>query len=61
MRRDPRVAVTVLDLGDWYRAVTVLGKVVELRDDEGLSTSTGSRSATAGRRTGTGSATGSRL
>ena len=36
MRRDSRVAVTVLDLGDWYRAVTVLGKVVELRDDEGL-------------------------
>jgi PPOX class probable F420-dependent enzyme len=36
MRRDPRVAVTVLDLGDWYRAVTVLGRVVELRDDEGL-------------------------
>ena len=28
--------VTVLDLGDWYRAVTVLGRVVELRDDEGL-------------------------
>jgi PPOX class probable F420-dependent enzyme len=36
MRRDGRVAVTVLDLGDWYRAVTVLGRVVELRDDEGL-------------------------
>jgi PPOX class probable F420-dependent enzyme len=36
MRRDPRVAVTVLDIGDWYRAVTVLGRVVELREDEGL-------------------------
>ena len=36
IRRDPRVAVTVLDLRDWYRAVTVLGRVVELRDDEGL-------------------------
>lgn len=36
MRREPRVAVTVLDLGDWYRAVTVLGRVVELRDDEEL-------------------------
>jgi PPOX class probable F420-dependent enzyme len=36
MRRDPRVAVTVVDLGDWYRAVTVLGRVVELRDDEAL-------------------------
>ena len=36
MRRDPRVAVTVIDLDDWYRAVTVLGRVVEIRDDEGL-------------------------
>ena len=36
MRRDQRVALTALDLGDWYRAVTVLGKVVELRDDDGL-------------------------
>ena len=36
MRRDPRVAITVLDLDDWYRAVTVLGSVVEIRDDEGL-------------------------
>lgn len=36
MRRDPRVTLTVLDLADWYRAVTVLGKVVEVRDDEGL-------------------------
>jgi PPOX class probable F420-dependent enzyme len=36
MRRDERVAVTVIDLEDWYRAVTVLGRVVELRDDEGL-------------------------
>ena len=34
MRRDPRVAVTVLDIGDWYRAVTVLGRVVEPRNDE---------------------------
>jgi PPOX class probable F420-dependent enzyme len=36
MRRDPRVAITVLDIMDWYRAVTVLGRVVELHDDEGL-------------------------
>jgi PPOX class probable F420-dependent enzyme len=36
MRHDPRVALTVLDLGDWYRAVTVLGRVVEIHDDEGL-------------------------
>jgi PPOX class probable F420-dependent enzyme len=36
MRRDPRVALTVLDLGNWYRAVTVLGSIVEIREDEGL-------------------------
>jgi PPOX class probable F420-dependent enzyme len=36
MRRDPRVAVTVLNIENWYRAVTVLGRVVELRDDDGL-------------------------
>lgn len=36
MRRDPRVSITVLDINDWYRAITVLGRVVEIRDDEGL-------------------------
>jgi PPOX class probable F420-dependent enzyme len=36
MRRDPRVALTVLDLRNWYRAVTVLGSIVEIREDEGL-------------------------
>ena len=36
MRRDPRVAITALDIMDWYRAVTVLGRVVELHDDQGL-------------------------
>jgi PPOX class probable F420-dependent enzyme len=36
MRRDPRVSLTVLDVADWYRAVTVLGRVVEIHDDEGL-------------------------
>ena len=36
MRREPRVSITVLDLSDWYRTVTVFGKVVELREDEGL-------------------------
>src|SRR3954465_5292172 len=36
MRRDPRVALTVLDIGDWYRAVTVLGRVVGVRRDGGL-------------------------
>jgi hypothetical protein len=36
MRRDPRVAITVIELGDWYHAVTILGRVAELRDDDGL-------------------------
>jgi hypothetical protein len=36
MQRDPRVAITVLDLSNWYRAVTVLGRIGEIRDDEGL-------------------------
>jgi len=33
MRRDPRVSVTVLDGPDWYRQVTILGRVTEIRDD----------------------------
>jgi PPOX class probable F420-dependent enzyme len=36
MRRDGRVSVTVIDLADWYQVVTVLGRVVEIRDDDGL-------------------------
>ena len=36
MRRDPSVSLTVIDLGDWYHTVTVFGRVVEIRDDEGL-------------------------
>jgi PPOX class probable F420-dependent enzyme len=36
LRRDPRVSLTVLDGDDWYRHVTLRGRVVELRDDEGL-------------------------
>jgi hypothetical protein len=36
MRHDQRVALTVLDLGDWYHAVTVLGRIVGLRDDDEL-------------------------
>ena len=36
VRRDPRVSLTVLDVADWYRAVTVLGRVVEIHDDEDL-------------------------
>jgi len=33
MRRDPRVSVTVLDGQDWYRQVTIFGRVAEIRDD----------------------------
>ncbi|WP_436788944.1 PPOX class F420-dependent oxidoreductase [Yinghuangia sp. YIM S10712] len=36
MRRDPRVSLTVLDKDGWYSHVTLIGRVVELRDDEGL-------------------------
>jgi len=35
LRRDPRVSLTVL-AEDWYTHVTLMGRVVELRDDEGL-------------------------
>ncbi|MBD0417946.1 PPOX class F420-dependent oxidoreductase [Streptomyces sp. TRM S81-3] len=36
LRRDPRVTLTVLDGDDWYTHVTLIGRVVETRDDEGL-------------------------
>lgn len=36
MRRDPRVALTVLDVDDWGRHVSLLGRVVDLREDVGL-------------------------
>ena len=36
MRRDPRVALTILDLDDWYRHVSLLGQIVEIRDDPDL-------------------------
>ncbi|MDL5199846.1 PPOX class F420-dependent oxidoreductase [Streptomyces sp. ALI-76-A] len=36
LRRDPRVTLTVLDGDDWYTHVTLIGRVVELHDDEGL-------------------------
>ena len=36
MRRDPRVALTVLDEGSWYRHVSLLGQAVEIVGDEGL-------------------------
>ncbi|MFI0241157.1 PPOX class F420-dependent oxidoreductase [Streptomyces sp. NPDC016845] len=36
IQRDPRVTLTVLDGDDWYTHVTLIGRVVETRDDEGL-------------------------
>ncbi|MEV2194731.1 PPOX class F420-dependent oxidoreductase [Streptomyces phaeochromogenes] len=36
IRNDPRVTLTVLDESDWYTHVTLIGRVAELRDDEGL-------------------------
>ncbi|GAA2431520.1 PPOX class F420-dependent oxidoreductase [Streptomyces macrosporus] len=36
VRNDPRVTLTVLDESDWYTHVTLIGRVVELREDEGL-------------------------
>ncbi|MEU9347889.1 PPOX class F420-dependent oxidoreductase [Streptomyces sp. NPDC048278] len=36
LRRDPRVTLTVLDGDDWYSHVTLIGRVVESHDDEGL-------------------------
>jgi PPOX class probable F420-dependent enzyme len=36
MRRDPRVALTVLDGESWYRQLTLFGRVVDITDDEGL-------------------------
>jgi len=35
LRRDPRVAVTVL-ADDWYNHLSLIGRVVELRDDPAL-------------------------
>jgi PPOX class probable F420-dependent enzyme len=36
MRREPRVALTVLGEGSWYRHVSLLGRVEDLHEDEGL-------------------------
>ncbi|MFI8992595.1 PPOX class F420-dependent oxidoreductase [Streptomyces sp. NPDC053542] len=36
VRKDPRVTLTVLDEENWYTHVSIIGRVVELRDDEGL-------------------------
>ncbi len=36
IRADPRVSLTVLDAEDWYRHVSVFGRVVSIEPDEGL-------------------------
>jgi PPOX class probable F420-dependent enzyme len=36
MRRDPRVALTVLADESWYRHVSLLGRVVSIYDDDDL-------------------------
>jgi PPOX class probable F420-dependent enzyme len=36
MRDDPRVTLTVLDEGDWYTHVSIIGHVAEMRDDKDL-------------------------
>jgi PPOX class probable F420-dependent enzyme len=36
MRRDPRVALTVLDEEDWSRHVSLLGHAVSIEEDAGL-------------------------
>ncbi|MFD0883776.1 PPOX class F420-dependent oxidoreductase [Streptosporangium algeriense] len=36
LREDPRVTLTVLDGGDWYTHISVIGRVTEIRDDKDL-------------------------
>lgn len=36
LRHDPRASVTVIDRDDWYRHISLAGRVVEMYDDEGL-------------------------
>jgi PPOX class probable F420-dependent enzyme len=36
LRDDPRVTLTALDEGSWYTHVSIVGRVTELRDDDGL-------------------------
>jgi PPOX class probable F420-dependent enzyme len=36
LRRDPRAALTVLDAADWYRHVSLIGRVVSIEDDADL-------------------------
>ncbi|MER0484974.1 PPOX class F420-dependent oxidoreductase [Streptomyces sp. Edi2] len=36
VRNDPRVSLTVLDESNWYTHLSIIGRVAEFRDDEGL-------------------------
>ena len=36
LRRDPRLTLTVLDEASWYTHVSLIGRVEEMVDDEGL-------------------------
>ncbi|GAA3111678.1 PPOX class F420-dependent oxidoreductase [Streptosporangium carneum] len=36
IRNDPRVTLTVLDEDGWYTHISVIGRIVEIRDDEDL-------------------------
>ena len=36
LRADPRVSLTALAENDWYTHVSLVGRVVEMRDDESL-------------------------
>ena len=36
LRRDPRAALTVLEDGNWYRHVSLIGHVVSIEDDNDL-------------------------
>lgn len=36
VRRDPRVTLTVLDEGDWYTHLSIIGRVTDLREDDSL-------------------------
>jgi PPOX class probable F420-dependent enzyme len=36
LRADPRVSLTVLDEADWYTHITIIGRVTEMYDDDGL-------------------------
>ncbi|MFE2429430.1 PPOX class F420-dependent oxidoreductase [Streptomyces sp. NPDC059373] len=36
IRNDPRVTLTVLDEGNWYTHISVIGRVTEIREDKEL-------------------------